>query len=52
MFLISKMIIPGSTYWNFGVGLDPDAVQNDTEALENMLDLGTTIAWLVQHLRS
>ena len=52
MFLISKMIIPGSTYWNFGVGLDPGEVQKDTEAIENMRDLGTTIAWLVSHLRS
>jgi multimeric flavodoxin WrbA len=51
MFLISKMIIPGSTYWNFGVGLDPGEVQNDTEANENMHDLGTTIAWLVTQMQ-
>lgn len=51
MFLISKMIIPGSTYWNFGVGLMPGEVQQDEEAIENMRDLGETIAWLIQKLR-
>ncbi len=48
MFLMSKMIIPGSTYWNFGVGLEKGDVAGDTEALENMKDLGETIAWLVK----
>ena len=28
MFLISRMIIPGSTYWNFGVGLAKGDVEN------------------------
>jgi multimeric flavodoxin WrbA len=49
-FLISKMIVPGSTYWNFGVGLNPGDVQQDEEALQNMRDLGETIAWLMQKL--
>ena len=48
MFLMSKMIVPGSTYWNFGVGREKGEVAKDTEALENMKDLGETIAWLVQ----
>ena len=50
MFLISRMIVPGSTYWNFGVGLNPGDVESDTEAVENMHDLGETIAWLVKNL--
>jgi multimeric flavodoxin WrbA len=50
MFLMSKMIVPGSTYWNFGVGLEKGDVEGDTEALENMKDLGETIAWLVKSL--
>jgi len=51
MFLMSKMIVPGSTYWNFGVGLEKGDVEKDTEALENMKDLGETIAWLVTSLK-
>lgn len=52
MFLMSRMIVPGSTYWNFGVGRDPGEVANDSEALENMADLGATIAWLAKRLKT
>jgi Multimeric flavodoxin WrbA len=51
MFLISRMIVPGSTYWNFGVGLAKGDVEKDAEAMANMKDLGETIAWLVKSLR-
>lgn len=50
MFLMSQMIVPGSTYWNFGVGMNKGDVENDQEALANMHDLGETIAWLVKNL--
>jgi multimeric flavodoxin WrbA len=52
LFLISRMIIPGSTYWNFGVGREMGEVENDAEGLANMKDLGETIAWLVKTTRS
>lgn len=51
MFLMSRMIVPGSTYWNFGLARDKGEVANDQEALANMLDLGETIAWLIQTTR-
>ena len=50
MFLMSRMIVPGSTYWNFGVGLEREDVANDEEAIQNMHDLGETIAWLLKSL--
>ena len=50
LFLMSRMIVPGSTYWNFGVGRDPGEVANDQEAMDNMRDLGETIVWLLKHL--
>jgi multimeric flavodoxin WrbA len=46
MFLMSGVIIPGSTYWNLGFGLDKGDVMGDDEGLRNMEDLGRTIAWL------
>jgi len=52
MFLMSRMIVPGSTYWNFGVGRDIGEVSNDKEGMENMRDLGETIVWLVQTTRN
>jgi multimeric flavodoxin WrbA len=46
MFLMSGAIVPGSTYWNLGFGLDKGDVAKDDEAARNMNDLGQTIAWL------
>src|SRR5512142_2673967 len=43
MFLMSGVIVPGSTYWNLGFGLE-----KDDEAARNMNDLGQTIAWLAE----
>ncbi len=50
MFLMSRMIVPGSTYWNMGFGLEKGEAANDDEGLKNMRDLGETIAWLVETL--
>ncbi len=50
LFLMSRMIVPGSTYWNFGAALAQGDVAGDEEALQNMHDLGETIAWLVKSL--
>lgn len=46
MFLMNQMIVPGSTYWNLGVGRDRGEVEQDAEGLRNMKNLGETIAWL------
>ncbi len=46
LFFISGMVVPGSTYWNLGVGLEPGEVEDDTEAFDNMANLGKTIALL------
>jgi multimeric flavodoxin WrbA len=46
LFFISQMIVPGSTYWNMGYGLEPGQVADDAEALRNMAHLGLAIDWL------
>ena len=46
MFLMSGVIVPGSTYWNLGFGREKGEVASDDEAARNMDDLGQTIAWL------
>jgi multimeric flavodoxin WrbA len=48
MFLMSRMIVPGSTYWNMGYGREKGEAADDAEGLRNMQDLGETIAWLVK----
>ena len=44
----SGMIVPGSTYWNFGIGNAPGEVSDDAEGLRNMKDLGVQLAWLLK----
>ena len=46
MFQMSRMVLPGSTYWNMGYGLDKGEVQDDAEGLANMQNLGEMIHWL------
>jgi hypothetical protein len=40
------MIIPCSTYWNMGFGLNKGEVLSDEEGLANMRHLGKSIDWL------
>lgn len=46
MFQMSRMVIPCSTYWNMGIGLDRGDVMEDAEGLANMRHLGKAIDWL------
>jgi len=49
-FLYGQMIIPGSSYWNVGIGMNPGDVTKDTEGIQTMKDLGTNMAWLLKKL--
>lgn len=49
-FLISEMIVPGSSYWNMGIGRDPGDVLKDEEGLRTMRTLGQNMAWLLKSL--
>lgn len=51
MFLMSGVIVPGTTYWNLGFGLAPGEVADDAEGMANMRHLGLTIAWLGEALQ-
>ena len=50
-FLISQMIVPGSSYWNLGVGNKKGEVEADKEGLETMETLGKNMAWLIKKTR-
>lgn len=47
-FLISEMIVPGSCYWNVGIGHDIGDVEKDEEGLRTMRILGRNMAWLLK----
>jgi multimeric flavodoxin WrbA len=49
-FLIGQMIIPGSSYWNIGVGRQIGEVENDAEGVQTMKALGENMAWLLQRI--
>ena len=49
-FLLSQMIVPGSSYWNIGFGRNIGDVQNDDEGVETMIDLGKNMAWLLEKI--
>jgi len=51
-FLISQMIIPGSSYWNVGIGLNKGDVEKDEEGMQTMEDLGRNMAWLIKKLKT
>ena len=51
-FLISEMIVPGSSYWNIGVGLEIGDVEKDEEAVQTMKTLGQNMAWLLKKLKN
>jgi multimeric flavodoxin WrbA len=49
-FLISEMIIPGSSYWNIGIGRNIGDVDGDEEGVSTMQALGSNMAWLLKRL--
>ena len=51
-FLISEMIVPGSSYWNIGFGLEPGDVEKDAEAIQTMKILGQNMAWLLRKVKT
>lgn len=51
-FLISQMIIPGSSYWNFAVGGPEGAVLLDQEGMQIMHTLGENMAWLLKKINA
>ncbi|MCK4910104.1 MAG: flavodoxin family protein [Thermodesulfovibrionales bacterium] len=49
-FFISEMVVPGSSYWNFGVGKAPGDVEGDQEGVDTMHTLGKNMAWLLKKI--
>ena len=51
-FFIGQMIVPGSSYWNLGMGRHKGEVEKDDEGIKTMKDLGRNIAWLLEKINS
>jgi len=48
LFMISGMVVPGSTYWNLGMGAKAGEVAEDGEGIRTMKALGENMAWLLE----
>lgn len=51
-FGLGHMIIPGSSYWNIGIGKKPGDVLDDEEGMTTFRDLGQNIAWLLKKIHA
>ena len=50
LFLASQMIVPGSSYWNMGLGRLEGEVSEDEEGMDCMETLGMNMAWLLHRI--
>jgi multimeric flavodoxin WrbA len=49
-YFINQMVVPGSSYWNLGHGLEPGDVAKDDEGMLTMKNLGKNMAWVMKKL--
>lgn len=52
LFLISEMVVVGSSYWNIGIGRAPGEVESDEEGVRTMRTLGRNMAWALEKLNA
>jgi multimeric flavodoxin WrbA len=52
LYQMSEMVVVGSTYWNFGMGLEKGEVAHDEEGLRNMENLGENMVWALKKLNA
>jgi multimeric flavodoxin WrbA len=51
-FLYHQMIVPGSSYWNLGLGMGKGEVSDDNEGMNTMKVLGENIAWTLTRINA
>jgi multimeric flavodoxin WrbA len=49
-FLLSQMIVVGSSYWNIGIGRNVGEVSKDPEGVQTMKTLGQNMAWVMKRM--
>jgi len=50
-FLINEMVVPGSTYWNEGIGSESGELGLDKDGIATMKALGRNMAWLLESIK-
>ncbi len=49
-FFLNQVVVPGSSYWNIGFGMDKGETKNDAEGIQTMKNLGCNMAWTLKKL--
>ena len=49
-FMISEMIVPGSTYWNVAFGRGKGEAARDEEGIRTIQNFGRKLAWLIKRV--
>ncbi|MBN2073863.1 MAG: flavodoxin family protein [Actinobacteria bacterium] len=52
LFLINQAIIPGSIYWNMGIGREKGDILKDGEGMDTFRNLEENMAWLIKKINS
>ncbi len=50
LYQMCQMFVVGSTYWNLGFGMGKGEVKDDQEGVNNMKDLGESMAFLLNKI--
>jgi multimeric flavodoxin WrbA len=50
LFLLNESIIPGSVYWNMGIGREKGEILDDKEGMDTFRNLGENMAWLIKKI--
>ena len=50
-FMISGMIVPGSTYWNIAFGREKGEVSKDEEGIDAVKNFAYKLVWLIKKIR-
>jgi len=51
-YMISGMIVPGSTYWNIAFGREKGEVAKDEEGVRTIRNFGRKLAWLAKKVNA
>lgn len=51
-FMISEMIVPGSSYWNVAFGRSKGDVVKDEEGINTIRNFGHNLAWLLKKIKT
>jgi len=51
-FMISEMIVPGSSYWNVAFGRFKGDVLKDEEGIDTIRNFGHNLAWLLKKIKT